>query len=66
MTSYQPMFLTYAEEHGMTVEEMLEHDKREYNGGIMCGYMLWVSNKVSTFWKKHPDALYYSYARRDK
>jgi len=40
-----PRYVSYAKAHGKTPEKMLEHDKKKYPGGSMCGFILWMAVK---------------------
>lgn len=56
-------YFYYAKAHGMTPEQMLEHDQREWPGGMMTGFILWISKMKIAFKKESPksflnDAIY--------
>lgn len=51
---YQPRYVAYAKSNGMTPDAMLAHDKIEYPGGRMCGFMCWISSRLRDFKKAHP------------
>ncbi|WP_156612446.1 hypothetical protein [Paramagnetospirillum marisnigri] len=38
---YQPRYLAYCAEHGMTPEEMMAHDLIRFPGGKMAGFLIW-------------------------
>ncbi len=49
MTAWNPYFAAYAAEHGRTPEEQLAHDRVEFPGGCMCGFILWSSARWREF-----------------
>ena len=49
--TWNPRFENYARVHGRTPEAQLAHDKEEWPGGCMAGYMLWMAEKGRE-WKK--------------
>lgn len=51
---YQPRYLAYCTSHGKTPEAMLAHDYQAWPGGVMCGFILWISEKWQEFFKLHP------------
>lgn len=55
--NYQPRYLAYAKAHNMTPEAMLTHDEKEYPGGKMCGFILWISAQVRAFALAHPEGM---------
>ncbi len=55
-----PRYMAYAKENGKTPEEMMEHDKKEYPGGCMCGFTLWTHAKLREFEKISPKSFLYS------
>jgi len=60
-----PHFVAYARAHGNTPDEQLATDRVEWPGGIMAGYMLWISDRWSE-WnaeKGHPDGQPHSLAQ---
>jgi hypothetical protein len=52
-----PRYLAYCKAHGNTPEEQKELDEREYPGGSMCGFMLWVSQKKQKFSHIYPEGM---------
>ena len=49
-----PRYLAYCAAHGWrTPEAMLEHDKKLYPGGCMCGFILWMNEQWSDFETDH-------------
>lgn len=44
---WNPRFVRYAEAHGRTPEQMLEHDREAWPGGKMVGFMLWIQGRWS-------------------
>jgi len=53
--SWNPRFVAYANSHGRDPEIQLVHDEKEWPGGSMCGFMLFISEKWETFSKLRPD-----------
>lgn len=49
-----PRYIAYAKEHGKSPDDMMAHDKDEYPGGQMCGFMLWISAKLRIFKTQSP------------
>lgn len=39
---YQPRYLAYCASQGRSPEAQLAHDRQEFPGGVMCGYILWI------------------------
>lgn len=46
-------YTAYSRFHGRGPESMLEHDKKRWPGGQMCGFILWVQSKWHEFAKLH-------------
>jgi hypothetical protein len=42
-TEWNPQYVQYAKVHGRTPDDMLAHDRERWPGGVMTGYILWVS-----------------------
>lgn len=53
---YQQRYQAYAKSNNKTPDEMLTHDQAQYPGGVMCGYILWISTKIREFKKLKPEA----------
>ena len=53
---FNPRYTAYASAHGKTPDEMLEHDRAEWPGGCMCGFLVWISGLLTKFRKSHPEA----------
>ena len=51
---WNPRFVAYAAAHGKTPSAMLEHDDEAWPGGKMCGFILWIREKIFAFVKEHP------------
>jgi len=49
MKEWNPRFVCYARSNGKTPEEMIEHDREEYAGGCMLGFVLWNTQKWREF-----------------
>ena len=48
---YNPRYVAYARSHGHTPDAMLETDNREWPGGCMTGFMLWLGARWTDFEK---------------
>jgi hypothetical protein len=57
MKRWNPRYLAYCKAHGKTPEQMLAHDEDAWPGGVMCGFILWMSQKLREFSKAHPGAM---------
>ncbi len=55
MKTWNPRFVAYARSQGRDPEAQLAHDEETYPGGIMCGFMLFISEKWRTFSDLRPD-----------
>lgn len=51
MTEYNPRYVAYAHSKDMNVEECLEHERKAWPGGIMCGFTLWIREHARKFAK---------------
>jgi hypothetical protein len=52
-----PRYLAYCRAHGRTPAEMLEHDDKEWPGGKMTGFILWLDEQWMEFEKRHQPPL---------
>ena len=52
---WNPYYVSYAYAHGNTPKKMIEHDTKEYPGGKMCGFTLWMSHQKQMFFQSHPE-----------
>jgi hypothetical protein len=57
-SEWNPQYVQYAKVHGRTPDDMLVHDRERWPGGIMTGYILWVSQVQQECFKEHPDWFY--------
>lgn len=48
---YQPRYIAYCKDQGRSTEDQMDHDSLKWPGGVMCGFILWISNRWAT-WKK--------------
>ena len=55
---WNPYYIAYAKAHGMNPEEMMLHDKEEHTGGVMTGFILWMSKKRDEFHALRPDCFF--------
>lgn len=51
-----PRYANYCRAHGRTPDEQLEHDRREWRGGTMCGFILWHSERLGEARRALPNA----------
>ena len=51
--SWNSRYVMYAKVHGNTPDEQLESDKKEYPGGCMVGYGLWIDSMWKEFAADH-------------
>jgi hypothetical protein len=51
-----PRYVAYAKFHNRTPEKMLERDKKEFPGGCMCGFILWINEMLQEFYKASPSS----------
>lgn len=56
MVGFNERFTMYARAHGRTEEEMIAHDTKIHPGGAMCGFILWIQQKLLDFKKENPHA----------
>ena len=56
MKDWNPKYVAYAKAHGKTPDEMMAHDEAAWPGGVMCGFILWMSKQKQAFLKAHPEA----------
>ena len=59
-----PRFELYCKYSGQTTD--LEKDRKEYPGGHMCGYMLFLRDMKARFAAAHPDKMLHGYVRDHK
>lgn len=51
-----PHYAAYSRAHGRSIDAMMEHDRKEYPGGCMCGFILWISKQSQAMYDVHPEA----------
>lgn len=54
MTGDDPRYAAYARAHGRTPESMIEHDRAEFPGGCMAGFLAWMSKQKAAFFRESP------------
>ena len=52
---YQKRYIAYAKYHGKTPQEIYEHDKEQFPGGRMTGFIIWINKMRLNFIKTHPE-----------
>lgn len=53
MKKINPNYVAYAASRGMTPEECMESDEKQWTGGKMCGFILFISEQTDLFDKEH-------------
>lgn len=53
---FNPFFVRYARDNGNTPEKQLILDDLGYPGGCMCGYIIWISQKLNQFRTESPES----------
>ena len=56
LPKWNPHFVAYAKKHGRTPEAQMEHDQKEFPGGCMCGFILWIADMKRKFYTINRDA----------
>lgn len=51
-----PRFAAYAKAHGRSPGAQLKHDRSQYPGGSMCGFICWIQGRITAFRREHPEA----------
>ena len=51
-----PRYVNYARAHGMGPDAMLDHDRNQWPGGVMTGFILWNTARLQDFGKINPRA----------
>ncbi len=55
MKDFSREFTAYATAQGRSPDDQIKHDKTKYPGGCMCGFILWMSERLRAFKTKHPE-----------
>lgn len=50
---FNPRFILYARAHGREPEAMLDHDRERFPGGLMAGFLTWISERWQAWDSKH-------------
>lgn len=53
---YNPHYLAYCRWHGRSPQEQWEQDTKDWPGGRMAGFILWINDRRAEFRKMHPEA----------
>ncbi len=53
-----PRYRAYARAHGKTPVSMLAHDRKAWPGGVMCGFIVWMSERKHEFYRLRPSAFF--------
>ena len=51
--TWNPRYACYARAHGRSPAAMLDHDKRAWPGGRMCGFIVWLSARWVDWERAH-------------
>jgi hypothetical protein len=49
--AWNPRFVVYAISQGRMPEQQLEHDTKEFPGGKMCGFILWMNSQWRAYFE---------------
>lgn len=58
MNDWNPRYVAFAATHGRTPEAQLDADRVEWPGGVMAGFIIWISQRKEAFAKAHPEAMW--------
>jgi len=56
MSAFTREYTAYASYHGRTVPEQLDQDALDWPGGVLCGFICWMSKMLAKFKKENPEA----------
>lgn len=51
-----PRYLAYCKAQGRSYQEQIDHDRVEYPGGGMVGFILWIGRQKRLFFAETPQA----------
>jgi hypothetical protein len=54
-TEYNERYLLYCKSNNLSFDEQLEKDKKEYPGGCMTGYIIFIGKMYGKFFQNHPE-----------
>jgi len=54
--TFNPRWLAYCRANGRDSGSQLAHDREEWKGGAMCGFILWCREQLPIFSKANPGA----------
>lgn len=52
--AWNPRYLAYCRAHGRGPDEQLAHDRIEWSGGSMVGFILWHRKRIQEAYKEIP------------
>jgi hypothetical protein len=52
---FNPRYVSYARAHGRSPEDQSAHDRAEYPGAQMTGFIIWISGEKEAFRVAHPE-----------
>lgn len=64
-SAWSPRYQAYAKASNLTPEEMMAHDQEALPGGVMVGYILWITEKLSSFRERSPEAFSFGSLRKE-
>ena len=50
---WNPRYVLWAKKHGLTPEKMIEKDHKDWPGGCMVGFSLWIVERVNALCRFH-------------
>jgi hypothetical protein len=50
---WNPRFVLYAKSRGLSPDDALAQDAKDYPGGRMTGFLVWSNDKTSAYRKAH-------------
>lgn len=62
---FNPRYVAYAASFDNTPERQLEEDRVRWPGGVMCGFILWISRHWTDFERMHAPKMMARYGDRE-
>jgi hypothetical protein len=54
---WNPRYLAYSAAQGRTPQAQMDHDRKAWPGGFMCGFLLWSRTCLGLYAKAHPEKM---------